>query len=141
MTVNLMSLLIPYKSISHDSLKGEQKMCVEFANEMRKLTLEKRFPYIWYHIANEFLPSARKNFSFDLKQKHMGKISGLPDYCFMSEKDSFFIEFKASKGKQSENQKLFEGWCTTTKIDYFLCRSASDGILLIHDRLKRVYQS
>lgn len=138
---NLAALLIPNKNISYALLKKEQKMCVEFANEMRSLTLGKKFPYIWYHIANEFLPTTRVNYCFQLRQKHMGKISGLPDYCFMSAKDSFFIEFKIEKGKQSENQKLFEGWCAMNKIDYFLCHSAKQGITLVHDRLKAVHQS
>jgi hypothetical protein len=137
----LCSLIVPPSSITYALLKEEQKICVEFANEMRALTLQGKMPYIWYHIANEFLPSARINYSFQSKQKHMGKISGLPDYCFMSAKDSFFIEFKTIRGKQSENQKLFEEWCAMNKVDYFLCHSAKQGISLINDRLKTIYQS
>ncbi len=139
MISSLASLLIPYKPITYAVLKDEQKMCVEFANEMRVLTLENKMPYIWYHIANEFLPSTRVNFSFDLKQKHMGKISGLPDYAFMSAKDSFFIEFKTIRGRQSENQKIFEEWCATNKIDYFLCRSAKQGISLVYQKLSELH--
>lgn len=138
MNNKLASLIIPNKAITYALLKDEQKMCVEFANEMRQLTMGKNFPYIWYHIANEFLPSSRINYSFELKQKHMGKMSGLPDYCFMSKKDSFFIEFKTIKGRQSDNQKIFEYWCVTNGVDYFLCRSAKQGIALVHERLKSV---
>lgn len=103
-------------------------MCVEFANHLRQLTLNDSFPYIWFHIANEFIPSARINFSFDLKQKHMGKITGLPDYCFISENDSFFIEFKTPKGRQTEHQKLFEEWCKDNNIRYYIFRSSKEGI-------------
>lgn len=131
MISNLASLLIPSKSIAYSSLKEEQKMCVEFANELRKMTLEGSMHYIWFHIANEFLPSARVNYSFELKQKHMGKISGLPDYCFLSKDDSFFIEFKTSKGRLSPNQKIFEEWCAANKVGYYVCRSAKEGIALI----------
>lgn len=115
-------------------------MCVEFANDMRAMTIEGRLPYIWFHIANEFLPSARKNYSFELKQKHMGKIAGLPDYCFLGEKDSFFIEFKAGKGKQTEKQELFESWCAMAKVSYFLCRSATEGSELVRQRSKAINQ-
>lgn len=135
---NLASLLLPAKSISHTSLKEEQKMCVEFANEMRKLTLEGDLPYVWFHVANEFLPSARVNYSFEAKLKHMGKMSGVPDYCFLGDKDSFFIEFKAGKGRQTPTQKTFEEWCATTKVDYFLCRSAQSGIEVVRSRLEHV---
>ncbi len=136
MNKKIFSLLLPNRSVPYDSLKEEQKICVEFANHMRQLTLTGKFPYIWFHIANEFLPSARKNFSFDLKQKHMGKISGVSDYCFMSPKDSFFIEFKTVKGKQTDNQKMFEEWCDTKKVPYYICRSAKEGIDLVEERLK-----
>lgn len=116
-------------------------MCVEFSNDMRQLTLQNKLPYIWFHIANEFLPSSKPNFSFELKLKHMGKIAGVPDYCFISAQDSFFIEFKVEKGKQTMNQKIFEEWCAANKVNYFLCRSAKQGIDLVNERLKNIHQS
>jgi hypothetical protein len=134
MNKELMELLLPSKSIGVSNLKPEQAMCVEFANTMRKLTLEKNLSYIWFHIPNEFLPSTRVNYSFELKQKHMGKMSGVPDYCFIGEKDSFFIEFKAGKGKQSPNQKVFEGWCAAQDVPYYLCRSANEGAAIVLQR-------
>jgi hypothetical protein len=137
---SLASILIPPSNLSWAYLKDEQKICVEFANEMRMLTLAGNFPYVWFHIPNEFLPSARKNYSFDLKLKHMGKISGVPDYCFTSSTDSFFIEFKANKGKQTENQKIFQAWCTTTLVDYLLCYSAQEAIDFVKDRSKKICQ-
>jgi len=136
MNNNLASLLLPNHSISYAHLKEEQKICVEFANEMRQLTLEGKLPYIWFHVANEFLPSTRLNYSFESKLKHMGKISGVPDYCFLGEKDNFFIEFKTLKGKQTQTQKIFEEWCATTKVNYFLCRSAREGIEIVRSHLK-----
>lgn len=135
---NLVSLLLPTQSISYAYLKDEQKICVEFANEMRQLTLEGNLPYVWFHIANEFLPSSRVNYSFESKLKHMGKMAGVPDYCFLSEKDSFFIEFKTAKGRQTPTQKIFEKWCATNKVDYFLCRSAREGINIVRSRLEQV---
>jgi len=126
-----MALLLPSKSISSSTLKPEQAMCVEFANSLRQLTLENKMPYIWFHVPNEFLPSARVNYSFELKQKHMGKISGVADYCFLGKEKSFFIEFKASKGKQTPSQKTFEEWCTRLGIEYYLCRSYAEGMAVV----------
>jgi|SRR5690348_2419317 hypothetical protein len=136
MMISLPKILIPYKSIDYSKLKEEQKMCVEFANSMRQRTLSGGFPYIWFHISNEFLPSTRTNYSFDLKLKHMGKFSGLPDYCFISKTDSFFIEFKSKKGKQSDNQKIFQEWCDSSKIDYYICRNFKEGEFLIDGKIK-----
>lgn len=135
---NLASILLPAHPISYAYLKDEQKICVEFANEMRQLTLEGHMPYVWFHVANEFLPSPKVNYSFESKLKHMGKIAGVPDYCFLAEKDSFFIEFKTEKGRQTHTQKIFEKWCATTKVDYFLCRSAREGIDIVRSRLECV---
>lgn len=140
MIKGLMELLLPYKAITTSTLKPEQAMCVQFANAMRQLTLENKMPYVWFHIPNEFLPSSRVNYSFELKQKHMGKIAGVPDYCFLGKKNSFFIEFKDKKGKQSVNQKIFEHWCHTNHVPYFLCYNAKEGIDLVLTRLKIVDQ-
>ena len=136
MNKDLMNLLVPYKSIVTSTLKPEQAMCVEFANTMRQMTLEGKLPFIWYHIPNEFLPSKRVNYSFELKQKHMGKICGVPDYCFIGKEHSFFIEFKASKGKQTDSQKHFEGWCQMIGIEYHLCRSYEEGMVVLRKKLE-----
>lgn len=132
MNKDLISLLLPYKGIVTSTLKPEQAMCVEFANTMRQMTLEGKLPFIWYHIPNEFLPSKRINYSFDLKQKHMGKISGVPDYCFVGKESSFFIEFKAKKGYQTPSQKTFENWCLMVGVGYHICRSYQEGIGVIN---------
>jgi len=137
----LMELLLPSHGIDSSKLKPEQSICVEFANTLRQLTLENKLSYVWFHIPNEFLPSTRVNYSFERKQKHMGKISGVPDYCFLGANDSFFIEFKAGKGKQTSTQIVFEEWCAAKKVPYFLCRTSKDGINVVMDRLKIVSQS
>jgi hypothetical protein len=127
----LYEILCPYKAIDFYSLKPEQKICVEFANQLRKLTYENNLPYIWFHIPNEFIPTKRLNYSFDLKQKHMGKISGTPDYALLSPKKSFFIEFKTKRGSQSPNQVIFESWCKEKEILYHLCTSSDEALSLL----------
>lgn len=136
MNNEIMKILLPYKAIPTRMLKPEEGMCVEFANSMRQLTLENKLPYVWFHVPNEFLPSKRVNYSFDLKQKHMGKISGVPDYCFLGKNNSFFIEFKSPKGKQTPSQKLFEEWCTLKNINYHLCKSYREGMEIVEKYIK-----
>lgn len=134
MNNDLIKLLLPAKEVRYNRLKPEQKICVEFANHMRMLTLEGKLPYIWYHIPNEFLPSARKNYIFELKLKHTGKIPGVPDYCFIGKHDSFFIEFKAGERDISSPQQVFKGWCDQQGVEYFICRGAREGIDLINKK-------
>lgn len=141
MNKNLAELLLPSHGIDYSKLKPEQAICVEFANTLRQLTLENKLSYVWFHVPNEFLPSLKLNYSFERKQKHMGKICGVPDYCFLSQQDCFFIEFKAGSRKQSPYQIIFEEWCTSKNVPYFLCRTPSEGIKVVMDRLKIINQS
>lgn len=76
-------------------------------------------------------PTSRRNYSFELKQKHMGKISGVPDYCFLGKDKSFFIEFKTSMGHQTPSQRAFEGWCNMMGVKYHICRSYKEGIQVV----------
>jgi hypothetical protein len=58
-----------------------------------------------------------------------GKISGWPDYVFLSPEKSIGIEFKAGKNKQSENQKLVQEWFASAGVGYFVCYSATEASL------------
>jgi hypothetical protein len=127
----LFEILIPYKTIDRLSLKPEQQICIEFANELRKLTIENKLPYVWFHVPNEFIPTKRLNYSFDLKQKHMGKISGTPDYCLVGPVRSLFIEFKTKRGTQTPTQIIFQKWCVEKGVEYHLCRSSKEAIKLL----------
>lgn len=135
MISDLVQILMPYKPVSHAGLKPEQKICVEFANAMRELSLGNKLPFIWFHVPNEFIPPTRKNYSFDLKQKHMGKITGTPDYCFVGKERSFFIEFKAGKAVQTPQQKLFDEWCDSVDVEYLLYRSSQSAIKGVLERI------
>lgn len=134
---SLFSLIVPSQSISFNTLKAEQKVCVEFANALRALTLTDDLPFVWFHIPNEFLPSARKNYSFENKLKHMGKIAGIPDYCFVGAHISFFIEFKTKGNTQSPKQKAFEQWCIDKDIPYYICHTAKEGLDVLSKFIKQ----
>jgi hypothetical protein len=131
--MKLLSILLPSRPVSYFSLKPEQKICVEFASDLRQLTIQRKLPYVWFHIPNEYMAN-RHNFVFEMKQHHMGKLRGVPDYAFLGKNDSFFIEFKAGKAKLSESQEIFQEWCQSQGVDYFLCRSAQEGMEVVKER-------
>lgn len=130
---DLFKILIPSKNINYQTLKEEQKICVEVANLLRKLTLEDKFPYIWFHVPNEF---SKYNAVYGLKMGWMGRISGVADFCFMGEKHCFFLEIKSQKGKQSSSQKIFEEWCDSKKVSYCLAHSLEEAIHIINSFLE-----
>jgi hypothetical protein len=115
-------------------LKEEQKICVEFSNYLREQTIKGNFPYIWFHIPNEFYKTKGKEGMgglFGSILTAMGRISGAPDYCFIGKDHSFFIEFKSKSGRLFTAQKFFERWCKEKEVNYFLCRSAKEGIEIV----------
>ncbi len=125
--------------ISYRTLKPEQKICVEFTNYLKERTLKGDFPFVWFHVPNEFYRgkvNAGGHFGSILDA--MGRIAGTADYCFVSEKTSFFIEFKTEKGKLSSGQEFFQRWCNDKGIGYYISRSSKEGIKIIENENRRV---
>lgn len=118
--------------LSFKSLKPEQKICVEFSNYLREQTIKKDFPYIWFHVPNEFYRTqSNKGGLFGNILSAMGRIPGVSDYCFIGKNNSFFIEFKTKYGKLSPSQLFFEKWTKDKEIKYYVCRSAREGIEVV----------
>lgn len=72
------------------------------------------------------------------RMKAQGRRAGVADMFFAMYGKGFhgmFIEFKADKGKQNENQKAFEKAVTTTGYKYEVVRSFDEFKSLIEDYL------
>lgn len=119
----LAKILIPKRNL-YVKLKEEDLMCVQFAAYVRQLSLENKLPYVWFHIPNQLSGTYKP--IFGLKQSWMGRMSGIPDYCFMGEK-SFFIEFKSKKGKLSPGQVIFEKWSKHCGVPFYMCKSFEEA--------------
>lgn len=69
--------------------------------------------------------------------KAKGLRPGKSDYEFKICKDGIahhvYIEFKTEKGKQSDNQKLFEESCSASNEHYYIARSIPDAINILED--------
>ena len=55
--------------------------------------------------------------------KRMGMRSGVADLVFVKNGRCYFLEMKRNKGKQSENQKLFEADASRCQAPYAIARS------------------
>lgn len=123
-------------SVGFNRLKPEQKICVEFSNYLKEKTIEGKLPFIWFHVPNEFYrDKLGKGGYFGAILSSMGRISGVADYCFVGNGNSFFIEFKTKYGKLSENQEFFRQWCEDKGVEFFICRSAEDGIEIVESKI------
>lgn len=106
------------------NIKGESAICVEIAWFLKDITLTGNFPYVWFHVPNQFL--GKYNGLGGAILSFMGRICGIPDYAFLGKDGCFFIEVKTKKGTQSENQKIVQKWSESVGVPYYLCRSLED---------------
>jgi hypothetical protein len=60
--------------------------------------------FLFFHVKNDVGRRAN-GFFYDLKP--MGVLPGVADFCILKEGETIFFEIKTSKGKLSDNQKIF----------------------------------
>lgn len=83
---------------------------------------------IWNHSPNEGKRSDRAGNTL----KQMGMQKGWPDLEIISRDKTVFIEFKTTKGRQSESQKRIQLMLEKLGIAYYLCRTYQDFIEICH---------
>lgn len=127
----LFNILIP-KGAFPRGAKGENLICLEIASYLREQSLEREFPFVWFHVPNQYCGTYKGVFGSLLSW--MGRISGVPDYAFMGKKECFFIEVKTEKGIQSQNQKIFQTWCESKKVSYHICKSCEEVKILLKNK-------
>lgn len=106
--------------------RSEDMECAAFVAEIRRAILEDQFTGIFLHIPNEEIDTMKPQTA--LIKKIIGKIPGAPDYLFIGQNHAFFIEMKATNGKQSKRQKIFQNWCEHSGVAYHLCFSAAEAL-------------
>lgn len=114
---------------SKSNYKNEDKICVEFQNQMKCLLLENKLNCLWFHVANEgafggegFRPM------YGEKLKKMGKAKGMFDYIFLSQNASAMIEFKYNRNKMTPSQAVVKDWADYLKIHTLVAYSADEAI-------------
>src|SRR5574343_417552 len=117
------------KVASKSTYKNEDKICVEFQNEMKCLLLENKLNCLWFHVANEgayggegFRPM------YGEKLKKMGKAKGMFDYIFLSQNGSAMIEFKYNRNKMTPSQVIVKDWADNLKIPTLVANSSEEAI-------------
>lgn len=76
-----------------------------------------------------------------IRDKAMGLLSGVAD-CYLSIPNAhyhgMYIEFKTGTGKQSDNQKKFEGLASRLGYKYVILRSVTEFDVVLNDYMKSV---
>lgn len=69
------------------------------------------------------------------KAKSTGMKNGISDCIILSEKGTFFIEFKLPGNNQQKNQKEFEEIVTNLGYKYFVVKSTEEFKKLVHNNI------
>jgi hypothetical protein len=104
-------------------LGAEERISIELADAMRKHVASGRYRGVWFHVANE----GKRHQITALIQKAMGMIPGVSDFVFIWNGGAAFIELKAGKKTQTDSQKFFARWCSSSRLTYAVCRSVSEA--------------
>lgn len=105
-------------------LGPEDRLCIEFAQKLRELTLCGRLRAVWLHVPNE----GKRSIWVGQLRRAMGMQTGCPDYLFLTPTGAYGIEFKAKRGTVRPSQKDFRAWMEEAGVGYALVRSVEDGI-------------
>lgn len=120
----LVPILLPRKEMI--ITKGEAGICAEIASYLKVESIYGRLPFVWFHVANEWAGQNRP--VYGAKQTTMGKIAGIPDYCFLGQSSGFFIEVKTPHraSQLSKEQKAVKQWCDDMCVPHYVCRSLQE---------------
>lgn len=113
-------------------MKGEALLSCQIANYLREMSLTGHLKCVWTKISNE-TPS--KSLLYGLKQRAMGKLSGVPDYVCTFHNGHLWMELKhpTNKSQLSEGQKFFREWCNQTSCNYHVVKSLEEVIKLLKE--------
>lgn len=114
-------------------LEPEQRESVEFADDMRAMTLTGEYKGIWLHIPNE----GKRSLLVALILRAMGLITGAPDYIFIWAGGCLLAELKIGKNKQSQGQSWFQQWVEYCGLRYELCYSKEEIVAALKDEMSR----
>lgn len=102
----------------------EQRMSIELADELRKLTMSGKYKGVFSHLANE----GKRHQIVAQILKAMGMIPGASDFMFMWDTGRGCIELKVHPNKQNDNQRHFQAWCEGNNIPYAVCYSVEQAL-------------
>lgn len=109
-------------------VQPEQRLSIEFADELRKATSQGRLKAVWCHVANE----SKRSIVVGLILKAMGMIPGACDFWFIGANNGCLIELKRPDENLpkdfKDNQKLFSIWAEANGVPVYLHNTVSGAL-------------
>ena len=130
--------LMEYRALSRSFRLGpEDAMAVEFANDLRKATLEGRLRAVWTHVGNELCGQVQITRSGPratpaaAKAKALGLIRGASDYLFLWSEGCCALEAKSRTGCLNDWQRDFRDWCAANGVPFDVFRMVEEGLSIL----------
>lgn len=124
----IMQLMSRCKLSMGFKINPEERICIEFADDMRQMTVDGVYKGIWSHCPNE---GKRHQITAQI-MKAMGMIPGGTDYFFMWSGgcNHGVLEFKVPGKKIAEdsNQDFYRLWCERAGVPHAVVHSAAEGV-------------
>lgn len=105
-------------------VEPEQRLSIELADALRKLTIKGEYRGMWWHTANE----GKRHAIVALILKAMGMLPGAPDFVFLWSFGSGIIELKVGKPKLQPSQEDFKQWAADSAIPHATCTSVEQAL-------------
>lgn len=124
-----MSILTEFQllnGIRSGKYTGEDKLTNEIAIFLKIAVLEGNLKGVFFHVPNESVSKTKRDMLRIMKKKHLGMVSGAPDFIIVTSNKTIFIELKTAKGHQSEFQKMFQIWSEKNGISYHIVRNVEE---------------
>lgn len=84
------------------------------------------------------IPNGGSRHLFEAKKmKDEGVLSGVADLQIITNNKTFFIEMKTPKGRQNENQKVFQSKVEKLGFKYLICRSFEEFQNIVKNETKK----
>jgi hypothetical protein len=102
-----------------------QEQIVEFMS-----AISRKYHFIFFAVPNEAMMSTGKKRLHALmaKFKRMGLTPGVSDLVIGHRGRMYCMELKSQRGRQSDNQKIFEAWARSCGVPYEIVRSLNGAI-------------
>lgn len=118
-----------YKRPNIRDFKGEALISKNLTDTLDILRIAGKVNGLYTHIAHESLATA----AYNLKQKAMGKIAGVPDWAFFWKDKALLIELKTPKGHLSSSQKFFHSEAKKYGCNIHVARSVEQALDILYE--------
>jgi len=118
-----------YKRPHLINLKAESKLSQELALTLDGLRMDRKTKGIYFKISQE----GTFHVAYHQRMKAMGKLPGVPDWCFIWPNNHLMIELKTRTGSLSKDQNFFHDEANRYDCNVIVCKTIKECLNSLYD--------